>query len=189
MKKRCAWVNLNNVASVQYHDNEWCEPVHDDKILFEFLVLESAQAGLSWETILNKRENYRKAYQGFDPLKISKFSAEYCKKLLADSGIIRNKKKIESSITNAQAFLKIQKEFGTFDKYIWSFVNNKPIHTHLENRNDYPVSNTLSKKISIDLKKRGFTFIGPVIIFSFLEGVGILNNHEKACFKSHRKVQ
>ncbi len=167
--QRCAWVNLNNPLLVAYHDEEWGRPVHDDVKHFEMLTLEGAQAGLSWETILNKRAHYRKLFARFDPLKVSRFSPEKVEKLLTDPGIVRNRLKVESAISNAKAFLKIQKEFGTFDDYIWGFVNHKPIRS--------PLSDMISK----DLKKRGFRFVGSTIIYAYMQAIGMVNSHSPDC--------
>jgi DNA-3-methyladenine glycosylase I len=179
--KRCAWVNLKNPLYVKYHDCEWGKPVHDDHVHFEFITLEGAQAGLSWETILNKRENYRKLFAGFDPQKVARFSSKKIADLLINPGIVRNKLKIESTISNAKAFLQIQKEFGTFDKYIWSFVAGKPIKNKVKTLKDYPTRTELSDHISKDLKKRGFRFVGTTIIYAYLQAVGLVDDHVFSC--------
>lgn len=184
--KRCEWVTEDPLY-LDYHDHEWGIPVHDDKIHFEFLVLESAQAGLSWITILKKRENYRRAYDHFDYKKVALYDERKLNELLENSGIIRNRRKIESSINNAQRFLEIQKEFGSFDTYIWSFVNHQPIVNHWKTIPEVPTATTLSDKIAKDLKKRGFKFIGTTIIYSYLQAVGIVNDHTVNCFK-YQKV-
>ena len=179
--KRCSWVTDDPIY-INYHDNEWGIPVHDDNIHFEFLVLESAQAGLSWITILKKRENYRISYDNFDPFKVSLYNEDKINNLLLNPKIIRNRRKIEASINNATQFIKIQKEFGSFDKYIWSFTNYNPIITHYNHSTEVPCFSPLSDKISKDLKKRGFKFIGTKIIYSYLQAVGILNEHTSDCF-------
>ncbi|MBP2072151.1 MAG: DNA-3-methyladenine glycosylase [Thermoanaerobacterium sp.] len=180
--ERCPWC-LKDEIYIKYHDTEWGVPVHDDKIHFEFLVLESAQAGLNWLTILKKRDNYRKAYDDFDPYKVSLFDEKKILELLNDKGIIRNRKKIESSIINAKAFLKIQKEYGSFDSYIWSFTEGKPIINHWKSIEEIPSKTPLSDKISNDLKKRGFKFVGSTIIYSHIQATGIVNDHITSCFR------
>ncbi len=177
---RCEWVGSDPLY-IKYHDEEWGKPNHDDRTHFEFLVLESAQAGLSWITVLRKRENYRKHYENFDPVKVSKFDKEKIEEMLKDPGIIRYRRKIESSINNAKRFLEVQKEFGSFDKYIWSYVDNKPIINNWESLKDVPSKTELSDKISKDLKKRGFKFIGSTIIYSYLQAMGIVNDHTTYC--------
>ena len=175
-KKRCGWCNLKNPLYVKYHDEEWGVPVYDDSTLFEFLVLEPFQAGLSWETILNKRENFRVAFDGFDPEVICGYGQEKIEALMADAGIIRNRRKIEATIVNAEVFLKIQKEWGSFSAYIWSFTDGKILY-----ENDKTFS-LLSDRISKDLKKRGMKFVGTTIIYSYLQAVGIINSHEDGCY-------
>ena len=175
-KKRCGWCNLKNPLYVKYHDEEWGVPVYDDSTLFEFLVLEPFQAGLSWETILNKRENFRVAFDGFDPEVICGYGQEKIEALMADAGIIRNRRKIEATIVNAEVFLKIQKEWGSFSAYIWSFTDGKILY-----ENDKTFS-PLSDRISKDLKKRGMKFVGTTIIYSYLQAVGIINSHEDGCY-------
>ncbi len=177
---RCEWAG-NDPLYIKYHDEEWGKPNHDDRKHFEFLVLESAQAGLSWITVLKKRENYRKHYENFDPVKVSKFDEKKIEEMLEDPGIIRYRRKIEASINNAKRFLEVQKEFGSFDKYIWSFVENKPIINNWESIEDVPAKTELSDKVSKDLKKRGFKFIGSTIIYSHLQAMGIVNDHTKYC--------
>ncbi|CAC9502028.1 DNA-3-methyladenine glycosylase (EC 3.2.2.20) [uncultured Gammaproteobacteria bacterium] len=186
-KKRCGWVNIENKLHIKYHDEEWGQPVHNDKILFEMLILEGAQAGLSWEIVLNKRNNYKKAFDNFDPQKIAKYDDEKQNELLQNKGIIRNKLKIKSAIQNAKVFLKIKKEFGSFDKYIWNFVNYKPIHNKFKSFSDLPANTKLSDKISIDLKKQGMNFVGSTIIYAYMQSIGIVNDHEISCFKHVRK--
>lgn len=165
---------------IEYHDREWGVPVHDDRLLFEFLILEGAQAGLSWETILNKRENYRRAFDGFDPVKIAKYDQRKVRALLADSGIVRNRLKIASTISNAQAFLAVKKEFGTFDRYIWKFVGKKPI---VNRTGRVLASSPESDAMSKDLKKRGFRFVGTTICYAFMQAVGMVNDHAATCFR------
>ncbi len=184
-KKRCSWVNLNNDLYVKYHDEQWGVPVFDDKILFEMLVLEGAQAGLSWETVLNKRENYRKAFDFFDPEKVAKYDQDKQNELLENKGIIRNKLKIQSAIRNAKIFLKIQDEFSSFSNYIWKFVDNKPIRNHATNSSEIPTKTELSDLISKDLKKRGMNFVGSTILYSFMQAIGMVNDHESCCFKQN----
>ncbi len=181
-KIRCSWVKLNNPLSVDYHDNEWATPCFNDRKLFEMLILEGAQAGLSWETILNKRENYRKAFDNFNPTKIAKYKESKIEELLGNSGIIRNKLKINSAIKNAKAFLTIQQEFGSFSDYIWNFVDNQPIQNDFKDMSEIPTQTALSNKISKDLKKRRMTFVGSTIIYAYLQAIGIVNDHLKNCF-------
>ena len=173
--KRCKWVNLNNPLYVKYHDDEWCVPNYDDGYLFEMLLLESFQAGLSWECVLNKRKNFKKAFDGFDYNKISNYDDKKIEKLKNNSGIIRNKLKIKSAINNAKVFIDIQKQFGSFSNYIWGFTNNRILY------NVNKTSNELSDLISSDLKKRGMSFVGTTIIYSYLQAIGIINDHEKEC--------
>ncbi|GKU26231.1 DNA-3-methyladenine glycosylase I [Clostridium folliculivorans] len=179
---RCSWCG-NDELYTKYHDEEWGVPVHDDKKHFEFLVLESAQAGLSWITILRKRENYREAYDDFDAIKVSQYDEKKIEELLSNAGIIRNRRKIEASISNAKEFLKIQNEFDSFDNYIWSFVSNKQIINHWDNLSQLPSNTDLSDRISKDLKKRGFKFLGTTIVYSYLQAVGIIDDHIDTCFK------
>lgn len=181
--QRCAWLNLKNPKYVKYHDEEWWEPVYDDKKLFEFLILEWAQAWLSWETVLNKRENYKNAFDCFDAEKIAKYDEKKELELLQNPWIIRNKLKIKSAIKNAKVFLEIQKEFWSFSKYIWWFVDNKPIINSFENLKDYPTRTEISDKISKDLKKRWMNFIGTTIIYAFMQAVWMVDDHGKWCFK------
>ena len=182
MVNRCSWANSSD-AMKEYHDKEWCAPVHDDQTLFEFLVLEGAQAGLSWATILKKRENFRKAFDNFDYIKISKYDNQKIDELLNDPGIIRNKLKIAASIANANALLIVQEKFGSFDKYIWKFVNNTTINNKFKTLEDLPSKTPLSELISKDLKKRGFKFVGPTIIYSFMQAIGLTNDHTTDCFR------
>jgi DNA-3-methyladenine glycosylase I len=182
MKKRCPWLKLTNAEYVEYHDKEWGVPVHDDRLLFEMLILEGAQAGLSWETILKKRAEYKKVFKNFDPKKVAKMTAADQKKLMQNPGIVRNRLKIDSTITNAKAFLEIQKEFGSFDKYLWPFVEEKPIQNKFKKMSDYPSRTEVSDRISKDLKKRGFRFVGTTIIYAYMQAVGLTNDHSVDCF-------
>lgn len=180
--ERCPWCG-NDPLYIKYHDEEWGVPVHDERKHFEFLVLESAQAGLSWITILRKRENYRIAYDNFDPDKVANYSEEKINELLQNSGIVRNRRKIEASINNAKMFLNIQKEFGSFDNYIWKFVNYRPVINSWESISDVPATSALSDEVSKDLKKRGFKFLGSIIIYSHLQATGVINDHIMNCFR------
>jgi DNA-3-methyladenine glycosylase I len=179
---RCPWCGSDELY-VKYHDEEWGVPVHDDKKHFEFLVLESAQAGLNWLTVLRKREHYRKAYDGFDALKVSQYNEEKVNELMQNAGIIRNRRKIEASINNAKHFLEIQNEFGSFDSYIWSFVKNQPVLNHWEDISQVPATSELSDNVSKDLKARGFKFLGTTIVYAHLQATGIINDHLTTCFK------
>ena len=183
MKKRCAWADLNSELYVKYHDEEWGVPVHDDRVHFEFLILEGAQAGLSWLTVLKKRENYRKAFANFDPKKVAQFDEDKVQELLQNEGIIRNQLKIRSAIRNAKVFLEIQKEFGSFDTYIWKFVNGKPIKNKFKIMQELPARTDLSDEVSKDLKKRGMNFVGSTIIYAHLQATGIVNDHTTDCFR------
>lgn len=185
MKKetvRCPWCMSCDIY-MEYHDKEWGVPVHDDAKHFEFLVLESAQAGLSWLTVLKKRENYRKVYMNFDAKKVAKFGPEKVAELMNNEGIIRNLKKIEASINNAARFLEVQKEFGSFDKYIWGFTGGKPVVNKWRDLKDLPPKTELSDEVSKDMKKRGFKFLGSTVIYAHLQAVGIINDHLKDCFR------
>lgn len=186
MLKRCSWPKENELM-IKYHDQEWGVVVHNDNILFEFLILEGAQAGLSWQTVLNKRENYRKALDGFDVKKIASYNEDDSRRLLANPGIIRNRLKIAATIQNAKAFLAVQKEFGSFDAYIWRFVNGKPINNQIKSLKDIPAKTPDSDMISKDLLKRGFKFVGSTICYAFMQAVGIVNDHEISCFCHSRK--
>ncbi|MBW9158314.1 DNA-3-methyladenine glycosylase I [Clostridium tagluense] len=179
---RCDWCG-NDPLYMKYHDEEWGVPVHEDRKHFEFLILESAQAGLSWITILRKRENYRKAYDDFDFNKIAQYDDEKVIELIQNKGIIRNKLKIAASINNAMMFIKIQEEFGSFDAYIWAFVDNSPIINHWDSIANVPATSELSDKVSKDLKKRGFKFLGSTITYAHLQATGIINDHIKSCFR------
>jgi DNA-3-methyladenine glycosylase I len=179
---RCPWGTPDELY-IRYHDEEWGVPVYDDKRQFEFLVLESAQAGLSWYTILKKRENYRAAYDGFDVEKVAKYDEKKIEELMHNEGIIRNRRKIEASINNARIFLEIQKEFGSFCNYIWGFVNNKPVVNQLTEVFQIPAKTELSDRISKDMKKRGFKFLGSITIYSHLQATGLVNDHLTYCFR------
>jgi DNA-3-methyladenine glycosylase I len=185
MTTRCGWATTESM--IAYHDKEWGVPVHDDRLLFEFLVLEGAQAGLSWSTILNKRDNYRKAFDNFDAEKIAKYDARKIKKLLADAGIVRNRLKIAAAIQNAKAFLAVQKEFGNFDAYIWSFVNHQPIRNKFKSMRQVPARTPESDAMNKDLSKRGFKFVGSTICYAFMQAVGMVNDHLINCFR-HRQI-
>ncbi len=182
MKSRCTWCEGNDLY-MRYHDEEWGVPVRDDIRQFEFLVLESAQAGLSWLTILKKREQYRLAYDGFDPRTVMLYEEEKVAELLANPGIVRNRKKIEASINNAQAFVRIQEEFGSFCSYLWKFVNGKPIRNAWKDVAEIPARTDLSDAVSLDMKKRGFRFLGSTIMYSHLQAVGLVNDHLASCFR------
>jgi len=180
VKKRCQWAK--DEPNTTYHDEEWGTPQHDDKKLFEFLILEGAQAGLSWVTILNRRDGYRKAFSNFDAKKVSKYTQKHIEKLLKDESIIRNKLKINSAINNAKLFLKIQDEFGSFDKYLWGFVNDKSIKNKFKKPSEIPATSEISEKLSQDLKKRGFNFVGPTICYALMQAIGMVNDHTSECF-------
>jgi DNA-3-methyladenine glycosylase I len=171
---------------IEYHDREWGVPVHDDRVLFEFITLEGAQAGLSWDTILNKREAYRRAFAGFDPAKIARFTAARRARLMLDAGIVRNRLKIDSTVTNAAAFIAVQREFGSFDRYLWDFVGGKAIRNRVRTSKELPARTELSDALSRDLKRRGFRFVGTTICYAFMQAVGIVNDHTVGCFR--RKV-
>ncbi|HLC63227.1 MAG TPA: DNA-3-methyladenine glycosylase I [Candidatus Nanoarchaeia archaeon] len=181
MVKRCAWAEKESMH--KYHDEEWGVPNHDDKKHFEFLILEGAQAGLSWETILKRRLGYKKAFSDFDVGKIAKYNEKDVERLMNDSGIIRNRLKITSAIKNAKEFLKTQKEFGSFDAYLWSFVNGKPVKNNFKSLKEIPAKTELSDKLSKDLKQRGFSFVGSTIMYAHLQAVGIVNDHLIDCFR------
>ncbi len=179
--KRCTWAS--NELNIPYHDAEWGVPVHDDRLFFEFLMLEGAQAGLSWDTILRKREAYRKAFDNFEPAKVAKYTDAKCEKLMLNEGIIRNRLKIASAVRNAKALLAVQKEFGSFDAYIWGFVGGKPIVNKLKGHGDVPAKTDISDAISKDLKKRGFNFVGSTIMYAFMQATGMVNDHLVSCFR------
>jgi DNA-3-methyladenine glycosylase I len=180
MTARCSWPSSE--LDIAYHDKEWGVPVHDDRVLFEFLILEGAQAGLSWSTILKKRTGYRRAFAGFDPAKVARFDASRKKKLMKDEGIVRNRLKIESTVANARAFLAVQKEFGSFDRYVWQFVGGKPIQNSRKGR-DIPAHTPESDALSKDLKRRGFRFVGTTICYAFMQAVGMVNDHLTICYR------
>ena len=180
--ERCSWCVGTDIYE-KYHDEEWGVPVHDDKILFEFLILEGAQAGLSWITVLKKREGYKKAFADFDYKVIAQFPEEKVEELMQFEGIIRIRLKIKSTITNAQKFMEVQKEFGSFSNYLWRFVDGKPIQNHLKNLSEAPAKTELSDTISKDLKKRGFKFIGSTIVYAYMQAVGMVNDHVQTCFR------
>ena len=177
---RCAWAR--SPAMLEYHDREWGVPVHDDRVLFEFITLEGAQAGLSWETILNKRDAYRRAFAGFDPAKIARFTAARRARLMKDPGIVRNRLKIDSTVSNARAFLAVQREFGSFDRFLWDFAGGTPIKRRVRG-GSFPVRTELSDAISKELKRRGFRFVGTTIIYAFLQAVGVVDDHDPRCFR------
>jgi DNA-3-methyladenine glycosylase I len=182
-EKRCPWAFGPSPLYIPYHDEEWGVPVHDDRKQFEFLILESAQAGLSWATILNRREGYRKAFAGFDPVKVAKFNAKKMAALLKDPGIIRNRLKVAAAVNNAKLFLEVQKEFGTFSKYIWSFVGGKPKVNRWTSLSQLPATSKESDALSADLKRRGFKFVGSTIIYAHMQATGLVNDHLTSCFR------
>ena len=182
--KRCLWVKKEDALMTEYHDKEWGTPLRDDNKIFEFLVLESFQAGLSWRTILNKRRNFEKAFANFSPVKVAQFSNKDINRLLHDAGIVRNKAKIEATVNNAKRFLEVKKEFGTFSKYMRQFVKNKPINNKVKKLSDYKPQNKEAVFWSKDLKKRGFKFIGPTTVYAHMQAVGMVNDHMTGCFKS-----
>jgi len=183
-KKRCGWSESSELMR-KYHDAEWGVPLHDDKRLFEFLVLEGVQAGLSWSTVLNKRENYRKALDNFNYKKIAKYTDKKIESLLQNAGLIRNRLKMNALVINAKCFINVQKEFGSFEKYLWSFVNNKPIVNKFKSLNETPTKTLLSDKISEDMKKRGFKFVGSTIIYAYMQATGMVNDHLISCFRKN----
>ena len=179
MSTRCSWATTE--LSIPYHDNEWGRPVHDDRVFFEFITLEGAQAGLSWETILRKRDRYRDVLHDFDPAKVARITPARVEKLLLDPGIIRNRGKVESTVSNAKAFVKIQKEFDSFDAYVWRFVGGKQIDGRIKRREDLPAVSDESRALSKDLVKRGFRFVGPTIMYAFMQATGLVNDHVLSC--------
>lgn len=181
--RRCPWVDVTKPDLVAYHDQEWGVPVHDDRLIFEFLSLEAAQAGLSWHTVLKKRENYRAAFENFEPGKVAKFNQAKIEKLLLNAGIIRNRLKIEATINNARRFLDVQQEFGGFSKYIWGFVGNTPRINTIRKLADYPATSAESDALSKDLKKRGFKFLGSTICYAHMQATGLVNDHSLDCFR------
>jgi DNA-3-methyladenine glycosylase I len=188
MKSRCEWPGHTDDVMIAYHDTEWGVPMHDDQKLFEFIVLESAQAGLSWRTILHRREGYRKAFANFDPTIVAQFTDTDLERLLQDVGIIRNRLKVKATITNAQAFLKIQEEFGSFDNFIWKYVKEQPIVNKWKKITEIPATSTLSDRVSMDLKKRGFKFLGSTVMYAHMQATGMVNDHIVSCFR-YKEVQ
>jgi DNA-3-methyladenine glycosylase I len=180
-RKRCGWARGD--LDIEYHDREWGVPVHDDRVLFEFLILEGAQAGLSWSTVLKKRENYRRAFDQFDVAKIARYTAAREAKLLLDPGIIRNRLKVAATVKNAQAFLKVQAEFGSFDAYLWRFVDGKPIQNKWRSTGMVPASTPISDQLSKDLAARGFKFVGSTIMYAYMQAIGMVNDHLTTCFR------
>ena len=181
--KRCKWAEGTSPGYIEYHDKEWGVPVYDDRVQFEFLVLEGAQAGLSWSTILNKRDGYRKAFADFDPEKVARFTKKRVEKLLTNPAIVRNRLKVESTVSNAKAFLKVQEEFGSFSEYIWGFVDGEPIQNRFRRDRDVPATSAESDALSKDLKKRGFRFVGSTIIYAHMQATGLVNDHIVGCFR------
>ena len=181
--KRCKWAEGVSLHYIEYHDTEWGVPVYDDRTQFEFLILEGAQAGLSWSTILNKRDGYRKAFADFDPEKVARFTKKRVEKLLQDPSIVRNRLKVESTVTNAKAFLAVQEEFGTFADYIWGFVDGEPIQNRFKRDADVPATSQESDALSKDLKKRGFRFVGSTIVYAHMQATGMVNDHVSSCFR------
>jgi len=181
MVRRCAWARTE--LSIEYHDKEWGVPLHDDRALFEFLILEGAQAGLSWETILKKRDHYRRAFDRFDARKVARYGRAKVRKLLADPGIIRNRLKVAAAIQNARTFLEVRKEFGSFDRYIWTFVGGKPKRNNFRTHKEVPARTPESDAMSKDLSRRGFKFVGPTICYAFMQAVGMVNDHTVGCFR------
>lgn len=186
-KHRCRWATTE--LGIAYHDAEWGMPQHDDRVLFEFLILEGAQAGLSWETILRKREAYRAAFDQFDPVKVAKYDAKRQAKLMQNEGIVRNKLKVASAVGNAKAFLAVQKEFGSFDRYLWQFVAGKPIVNAFDSKSRLPAKTEISDALSKDLLKRGFKFVGSTICYAMMQAVGMVNDHETGCFRYRQVMQ
>ncbi len=179
--KRCDWPK--NDLAIAYHDAEWGTPAHDDRLLFEFLTLEGAQAGLSWDTILRKRERYRAVFSQFDPQRVARFTPARCERILQDAGIVRNRAKVLSTVTNARALLAVCEEFGSFDAYVWGFVDGNPVRNEWRSSAQLPASSPLSDRLSKDLRKRGFAFVGTTICYSFMQAVGIVNDHIVSCFR------
>ncbi len=181
--RRCAWIKDAGELYTTYHDEQWGVPVHDERLLFEMLILEGAQAGLSWLTVLKKRENYKKAFDNFDVKKIANYGEKKFQELLGNEGIIRNKLKVRSATRNAKVFIEIQNEFGSFDKYIWKFVNNRPIQNNIKKISEIKATTAISDELSKDLKKRGMNFVGSTIIYAYMQGIGMVNDHEVGCFR------
>jgi DNA-3-methyladenine glycosylase I len=182
--KRCAWAR--SPAMIEYHDREWGVPVHDDRVLFEFITLEGAQAGLSWETILAKREAYRRAFAGFDPARVARFTRAQRARLMKDPGIVRNRLKIDSTVTNAAAFLAVQRESGSFDRFLWNFAGGGPIRNRFRDPGEVPARTELSDALSKELKRRGFRFVGTTICYAFMQAVGVVDDHVAGCFRRRR---
>jgi DNA-3-methyladenine glycosylase I len=180
-RQRCGWAR--NPLAIRYHDREWGVPVRRDRTFFEFLILEGAQAGLSWDTILAKRENYRKAFAGFDPVKVSRFNAKKKRSLMNDAGIVRNRLKIESAVVNAKCFIALQKEYGSFSAYVWNYVNGKPIRNRHRSMATVPARTEVSDALSKDLKRRGFRFVGTTIMYAFMQATGLVDDHTNDCFR------
>jgi DNA-3-methyladenine glycosylase I len=180
-RRRCAWPSTP--LDIEYHDSEWGVPVHDERVLFEFLTLEGAQAGLSWSTILRKRDNYRRAFAGFDPGKVARFTPSRIASLMKDEGIVRNRLKIDSTVSNARAFLAVQKEFGSFDRYVWGFVGGKPLQGFRKTSKSIPARTAVSDALSKDLRRRGFRFVGSTICYAFMQATGMVNDHLTSCFR------
>jgi len=185
---RCPWVDLNKPEYIDYHDREWGVPIHDDKLLFEFLTLEAAQAGLSWYTVLKKRENYRKAFNQFDPKKMAKYDEKRIERLLGNPGIIRNRQKIMAAINNAQRFLEVKEEFGSFDAYMWRFVGGKPVVNEIRMLSDYPTTTPEAEAMSKDLRQRGFKFVGPTICYAHMQATGMVNDHTLDCYRRQKII-
>jgi len=185
---RCPWLDANKPLYVAYHDNEWGVPIYDDKKLFEFITLESAQAGLSWYTILKKRENYKNAFADFDVSKVSQFTLDDVERLMLNKGIVRNRLKITATINNAKRFIEIQKEFGSFSYYQWRFVDNKPLVSNFNNIEDYPAITDISTVFAKDLKKRGFKFLGPTTVYAHMQACGMVNDHSNNCFRKNEII-
>ena len=181
--RRCGWAAAGGDLDIRYHDEEWGVPVHDDRGLFEFIVLEGAQAGLSWSTILKKREGYRRAFAGFDPERVARFNRRSVERLLADPGIVRNRLKVEATIGNARAFLQVQEEYGSFDAFVWRFVDGSPRQNRFRRMTDLPASTEPSDRLSKELKRRGFRFVGSTICYAFMQAVGMVNDHTVDCFR------
>ncbi|WNC70317.1 DNA-3-methyladenine glycosylase I [Thalassotalea nanhaiensis] len=188
MKCRCPWLDKSKADYVEYHDKEWGVPVRDDQTMFEFLTLESAQAGLSWYTVLKKRENYRRLFANFDVKAVAKFDDDKIEELLLDAGIIRNRLKVKAAVNNAKLFLEIQQEFGSFCSYIWAYVDNKPIINNLDKLADYPATSEISDKLSKDLKNRGFKFVGSTIIYAHMQACGMVNDHSNDCYRKQQII-
>lgn len=185
---RCPWSGTDPLY-IAYHDSEWGVPVHDDRIHFEFLILEGAQAGLSWSTILKKREHYRRAFDGFDPVRVAQYDEAMAAALMEDAGIVRNRLKIRAAIQNARCFLRIQAEFGSFDRYVWPYVGGRPIVNKWQSLSQIPAETAEARALSKDLKKRGFSFVGPTIMYAYMQAVGLVNDHLTTCFRFHELQQ